>query len=64
MLATAIDYVDTAKYLWHGQWFLDTDVASKDELLQKDGRPVAGAALSWFARNTPARHNLGVYTIE
>ncbi|KAG9016355.1 hypothetical protein FRB90_003160 [Tulasnella sp. 427] len=64
MLATAIDYIDAVKYLWHGQWFLDKDVAAKDELLQKDGRPVAGAALTWFARNTPARHNLGVYTIE
>lgn len=64
MLATAIDYMDAVKYLWHGQWFLDADVASRDELLQKDRRPIAGAALTWFARNTPARHNLGVYTVE
>ncbi|KAG8947676.1 hypothetical protein FRC00_008989, partial [Tulasnella sp. 408] len=64
MLATAIDYTEANKYLWRGQWFLDKDIAAKDELLQKDGQPVAGAALTWFARNTPTRHYLGVYTIE
>ncbi|KAG8914807.1 hypothetical protein FRC01_003904 [Tulasnella sp. 417] len=64
MLATAIDYTEANKYLWRGQWFLDRDRAAKDELLQKDGQPVAGAALTWFARNTPTRHYLGVFTIE
>lgn len=64
MLATAIDYTEANKFLWRGQWFLDKDTAAKDELLQKDGQPVAGAALTWFARNTPTRHYLGVYTIE
>ncbi|KAG8926506.1 hypothetical protein FRC01_008767, partial [Tulasnella sp. 417] len=64
LLATAIDYHGAGAYLYTGQWFLDPEVAFRDELLQDDGRPVAGAALTWFARNTQARHNLGVYAIK
>lgn len=64
LLATAIDYNEAKNYLFTGQWFLDEDVALKDDLLQDDRRPVAGAALTWYARGTGARHNLGVYAIK
>lgn len=64
LLATGIDYSETGAYLFTGQWFSDEPSAKVHGFLQADGRPVAGAALTWFARNTKARHNLGVYSIK
>lgn len=64
MLATAIDYMDTRRYLLNGKWFSDQEIASKEGFLQEDGRPIAGAVLTWFNRRTGARHNLGVYAVR
>ncbi|KAG8916691.1 hypothetical protein FRC01_002915 [Tulasnella sp. 417] len=64
MLATTIDYMDTRRYLLNGKWFMDKQLAFQEGFLQEDGRPIAGAALTWFNRRTGARHNLGVYTIR
>lgn len=50
-------------YLSQGQWKLDMDIAMQDRLVRND-KMIAGLALKWFQKTTPARHNLAVHFIE
>lgn len=63
MMATAFDYDNSVNYLSQGQWKQDVDVASRDRLVYNN-KMIAGHALKWFPKTTPARHNLGVHFIE
>ncbi|KIO30564.1 hypothetical protein M407DRAFT_20452 [Tulasnella calospora MUT 4182] len=65
LLATAFDYTSAMTYLRRGQWVQDTEIARKHGLIiPGTNRPLAGAALPWFAKNTPERTDLGVYFLE
>ncbi|KIO30545.1 hypothetical protein M407DRAFT_20433 [Tulasnella calospora MUT 4182] len=63
LLANAVDYAKSKVYFQRGQWFLD-HVTARREGLYREGRPVAGTALTWFSRHTGSRHYFGVYAIQ
>ncbi|KAG8905111.1 hypothetical protein FRB99_000675 [Tulasnella sp. 403] len=59
MLSTALDYHSAEEYIRRGQWAEDKDLAREHRLFD-GGRLSVKAALSWFNRAHPARHNCGV----
>ncbi|KAG8957107.1 hypothetical protein FRC00_004466, partial [Tulasnella sp. 408] len=64
LLATAFDYSEAVTYLWRGQWAVDPVYAFQNGLIQANSLPVAGSAITWLAKRTPNRTDVGIYFLN